>query len=91
MSICLIMIMRDIFFDIMGYTKGDKKKNKKHFNIYNNKININSLNLFIKLVVKLLLIEYKLFFFKLSSILYFISFLSYFYCFFLEWFIYYFN
>ena len=84
MSICLIMIMRDIFFDIMGYTKGDKKKNKKHFNIYNNKININSLNLFIKLVVKLLLIEYKLFFFKLSSILYFISFLSYFYCFFLE-------
>ena len=84
MSICLIMIMRDIFFDIMGYTKGDKKKNKKHFNIYNNKININSLNLFIKLVVKLLLIEYKLFFFKLSSVLYFISFLSYFYCFFLE-------
>ena len=76
------MIMRDIFFDIMGYTKGDEKKNKKHFNIYNNKIN--SLNLFIKLVVKLLLIEYKLFFFKLSSILYFISFLSYFYCFFLE-------
>ena len=66
-----------------------KKKNKKHFNIYNNKININyniinSLNLFIKLVVKLLLIEYKLFFFKLSSILYFISFLSYFYYFFLE-------
>ena len=83
------MIMRDIFFDIMGYTKGDEKKNKKYFNIYNNKININyniinSLNLFIKLVVKLLLIEYKLFFFKLSSILYFISFLSYFYCFFLE-------
>ena len=78
------MIMRDIFFDIMGYTKGDEKKNKKHFNIYNNKININSLNLFIKLVVKLLLIEYKLFFFKLSSILYFISFLSYFYYFFLE-------
>ena len=35
------MIMRDIFFDIMGYTKGDEKKNKKHFNIYNNKININ--------------------------------------------------
>ena len=28
MSICLIMIMRDIFFDIMGYTKGDKKKTK---------------------------------------------------------------
>ena len=83
------MIMRDIFFDIMVHTKGDEKKNKKHFNIYNNKININyniinSLNLFIKLVVKLLLIEYKLFFFKLSSILYFISFLSYFYCFFLE-------
>ena len=29
MSICLIMIMRDIFFDIMGYTKGDKKKKQK--------------------------------------------------------------